>query len=171
MGPVRPPEGPKAIGSAQHAMFRLFYRMQPVMGGIFSLGRAMSLNAPDSMYRFILARASLVDRRILMRAAVQRNLLDGVTEGVRPGIQASVQEMRIFGMPWNLPFAAIKARTLLWQGTADRNVPVAAALRLAQLIPSCELIRLEGVGHYWIFEHIDEVLTKIKQVMISQKNA
>jgi fermentation-respiration switch protein FrsA (DUF1100 family) len=52
---------------------------------------------------------------------------------------------------------------LLWQGTADNNVPVAASLRLAEIIPGCELFRIEGAGHYWIFDHVEEVLLAIKQ--------
>jgi pimeloyl-ACP methyl ester carboxylesterase len=66
--------------------------------------------------------------------------------------------MRIFCMPWSIPFHAVKAPVLLWQGTGDRNVPVPASLRLARIIPGCELRRLEGAGHYWIFEHIEDVL-------------
>jgi pimeloyl-ACP methyl ester carboxylesterase len=59
----------------------------------------------------------------------------------------------------------VKAPVLLWQGMADRNVPVAASLRLARLIPGCELHRLEGEGHYWIFDHIEEVLKALMQKM------
>ena len=116
------------------------------------------MNAPDSMYAFIMARASIADRRILSRPEIRKNLLDGVAEGLRPGIRGSIQEMKIFAQPWKLPFEAIKAPVMLWQGTADRNVPVSAALHLAKLIPNCELVHIEGAGHYWIFEHMEEVL-------------
>ena len=59
----------------------------------------------------------------------------------------------------------MKAPVLLWQGTLDRNVPVAASLHLASLIPGCELHPVEGEGHYWIFEQIEEVLSAILQKM------
>ncbi len=165
VGPVRVPEGPDAIGAAQYMMFRVFPHLTLVVQSIFSVGRLMFLNAPDTMYRFILRRASSADRRILLRPEIRRNLLDGVTEGLRPGIRGAIQEMKIFSKPWNLPFEAIRAPVLLWQGTRDQNVPVAASLRLARLIPTCELFRLDGAGHYWIFENIEEVLKAIMQKM------
>ena len=165
MGPLCPPEGPDTIGMARYVTFRLLPRITPAMKGAFSLGRLMFLNAPDSMYGFILKRACASDRRILHRPEIRRNLLDGVSEGLRPGIRGVIQEMRIFCKPWNIPFHAVKAPVLLWQGTNDRNVPVSAALRLARLMPGCELRRLEGAGHYWIFEHIEEVLKAIVQKM------
>ncbi len=165
MGPVRPPEGPKTIGTARYVTFRLLPRVTPAMTGAFSIGRFLFLNAPDSMYGFILRRACASDRRILNRPDIQRNLLDGVSEGLRPGIRGVIQEMRIFCQPWDLPFSAIGAPVMMWQGALDSNVPVPASLRLAELIPGCELHVIEGAGHYWIFEHIEEVLKAILQKM------
>ncbi len=161
VGPLCPPEGPETIGASRYVTFRLLPRVTPAMRGAFSLGRLMFLNAPDSMYGLIRRRACASDRRILHRPEIRRNLLDGVSEGLRPGIRGVIQEMRIFCRPWNIPFDAVKAPALLWQGTNDRNVPVPASLRLARLIPGCELRRVEGAGHYWIFEHIEEVLKAI----------
>jgi pimeloyl-ACP methyl ester carboxylesterase len=165
VGPVQPPEGPEAIGPAQYVTFRLLHRLSPAMRGAFTAGRLMFLNAPNSMYRLIMSRAARADRLILARPDIRKNLIEGIAEGLRPGIQGALQEMTIFGRPWNLPFEAIKAPALLWQGTADRNVPVAAALHLARLIPGCELFRIEGAGHYWIFEHMEEVLKATVQKM------
>ena len=165
VGPLCPPEGPETIGMARYVTFRLLPRITPAMSGAFSLGRLLFLNAPDSIYGFILRRACAADRRILHRPEIRRNLLDGVSEGLRPGIRGVIQEMRIFCKPWDIPFDAVKAPVLLWQGTNDRNVPVLASLRLARLIPGCELCWVEGAGHYWIFEQIEEVLHAIVQKM------
>lgn len=161
MGPVCAPEGPDSVGSAQHRMFRLFPFLTPAMRGAFSVGRLMFMNAPDSMYRLIMARAAPIDRPTLMRQEIRENLLDGVAEGFALGIQGMIEEVKIFGRPWNLAFEDVRAPVLLWQGTADRNVPVASALRLAELIPGCKLFRIEGAGHYWVFDHVDEVLSQI----------
>jgi len=163
VGPLCPPEGPDTIGTARYVTFRLLPSITPAMKAAFSLGRLMFLNAPDTIYGFIRRRACAADRRILRRSEIRRNLLDGVSEGLRPGIRGVMQEMHIFCKPWNIPFEEVAAPVLLWQGTNDRNVPVAASLRLACLMPGCELHRVEGAGHYWIFEQIEEVLTAIMQ--------
>ena len=163
VGPLHSPDGPGNLPPAHIVTFRLLPRITPAMAGAFSIGRLMFLNASDSMYRMIMRRAGPADEHILLRPEVRKNLLAGVIEGLRPGVQGGVQEMKIFAKPWNIPFEAIKAPVLLWQGAADNNVPVAASLRLARIIPGCELFRIEGAGHYWIFDHVEEVLLAIKQ--------
>ena len=163
VGPLHSSDGPDNLLPAQIITFRLLPRITPAMAGAFSIGRLMFLNASDSMYRMIMRRAGPADEHILLRPEVRKNLLAGVIEGLRPGVQGVVQEMKIFAKPWNIPFEAIEAPVLLWQGTADNNVPVAASLRLAKIIPGCELFRIEGAGHYWIFDHVEEVLSAIKQ--------
>jgi pimeloyl-ACP methyl ester carboxylesterase len=163
VGPLHSTEVPDNLPTAQIVTFRLLPHVRPAMAGALSIGRLMFLNASDSMYRMIMRRAGPADEHILLRPEVRKNLLAGVIEGFRPGIQGVVQEMKIFARPWNIPFEAIKAPVLLWQGAADNNVPVAASLRLAKIIPGCELFRIEGAGHYWIFDHVEEVLSAIKQ--------
>ncbi len=162
IGPVRMPEGPKRIGVGHHSTFRLFPGIPLAIDGVFSIGRLAFLKTPLAIYGFIMSRAAPSDWKILSRRDVRINLLEGVAEGVRPGVRGAVQEMRIFSRPWNIPFDAIRAPCFLWQGTADRNVPVPAAFRLGELIPGCTVTRLDGAGHYWIFEHMDEVLATIK---------
>lgn len=163
VGPLHSPEGPDNLPPAQIVTFRLLPHVRPAMAGALSIGRLMFLNAPDSMYGMIVRRAGPADEHILLRPEVRKNLLAGVIEGLRPGVQGVAQEMKIFAKLWNIPFQAIKAPVLLWQGAADNNIPVAASLRLAEIIPGCELFRIEGAGHYWIFDHVEEVLLAIKQ--------
>ncbi len=163
VGPLHSPEGPDDLPAAQIVTFKLLPHLTPAMLGAFSIGRLMFLNASDTMYQMIMRRAGPADEHILLRPEVRKNLLAGVIEGFRPGARGVVEEMRIFARPWNIPFEAIKAPVLLWQGTADNNVPVTASLRLAEIIPGCELFRIEGAGHYWIFDHVEEVLLAIKE--------
>jgi pimeloyl-ACP methyl ester carboxylesterase len=66
--------------------------------------------------------------------------------------------MRLFSRPWNLALSNIPASARLWFGDADRNVPHAAARRLAAAIPGCEITLLPGHGHFWIFRNCGEVL-------------
>lgn len=162
MGPVRAPEGATRIGAMHHSTFRLFPTLPVAMGALFSVGRAGFLHAPLAIYSLIMSRVSPSDWKILSRKDVRLNLLEGVAEGVRPGVRGAVEEMRIFAKPWKIPFENITAPCFLWQGTADRNVPVQAAFRLGELIPNCKVRRLEGSGHYWIFDHMDEVLETVR---------
>jgi pimeloyl-ACP methyl ester carboxylesterase len=98
-------------------------------------------------------------------------LLAGVAEGCRPGIRATMQELAIFSRCWNVPYHNITAPVLFWQGLNDRNVPVAAALQLAKLIPDCRAQTIRQAGHYWIFDNIGIVLKEISRVAQGNQNA
>ena len=158
VGPMAGTEKPPSIGKGHYFAFRVAPRLPPLLAAIFGLGRYAFLYAPNAIYAFILGRASASDWNILSRGEVRRNLLQGVAEGCRPGIAAGMQEMGIFSRPWDVPLRAITAPAFLWQGMADRNVSIPAALHLAELIPNCRIRRIDNAGHYWIFDHIAEVL-------------
>jgi pimeloyl-ACP methyl ester carboxylesterase len=158
VGPMAGTHKPRSIGKGHFFAFRVMPRVPPLLGAAFGFGRYAFLYAPNLIYGFILGRASPSDWTILSRGEVRRNLLQGVAEGCRPGIAAGMQEMVIFSRPWNIPFEEIRAPAFLWQGMQDRNVSVAASLRLGELVPHCRTRRMASAGHYWIFDHIEEVL-------------
>jgi len=161
IGPMAAPENPGKMGLGHAIAFRYAPRVLPLLAIIFGIGRLAFLYTPNLIFGFILSRSARSDWTILKRGEVRRNLLAGVTEGCRPGIGASLQEMALFSRPWGVPLDRIKAPTFLWQGLGDRNVPVSAALRLAELVPQCHLCRIDNAGHYWIFDNIPLVLRTI----------
>jgi pimeloyl-ACP methyl ester carboxylesterase len=168
VGPMAGDEKPDAVGKGHFFAFRVSPRIPPLLAAAFAVGRSAFLHAPNLIYGFILGRASPSDWKILSRADVRRNLLAGVAEGCRPGIGAAMQDMRIFSRPWNIPMGDITAPAFLWQGLSDRNVSVAAALRLGELVPHCHVERIENAGHYWIFDHVREVLRTLKDAALHQ---
>jgi pimeloyl-ACP methyl ester carboxylesterase len=163
VGPMTGEEGAPRIGPGHHVVFRISGRIPPLLWPFFAVGRAAFLYAPLGIYGFLMSRCAPSDWKILARADIRRNLLAGVTEGVRPGVKAGLQEMALFSRPWDIPFGAIRAPAILWQGTADRNVPPSAAFRLGELIPGCDVQRLPGAGHYWIFDNVHLVLERLAQ--------
>lgn len=163
IGPMAAPENPGKMGLGHAIAFRYAPRVLPLLAIIFAIGRLAFLYTPNLIFGFILSRSARSDWTILQRGEVRRNLLAGVAEGCRPGIGASLQEMALFSRAWNIPLERIKAPTFLWQGLSDRNVPVSAALRLAELIPQCQLCRIDKAGHYWIFDNISLVLRTIAE--------
>lgn len=158
VGPMAGKERPRGIGPGHYFAFRIAPRMMPLLAGVFAIGRAAFLYTPGAMMGFIVGRSTPSDWKILTRREVRRNLLQGVSEGMRPGIRGALSEMRLFSRAWDIPFGNIRAPAFLWQGTSDRNVPAAAAFRLGELIPSCRVTRVEKGGHYWIFDNIETVL-------------
>ncbi len=161
IGPMAGKEKPPSIGPGHAFAFRYGPRMKPLMALIFSVGRLAFLHAPNLIFGFILSRAAPSDWAVLSRREIRRNLIRGVAEGCRPGIGASLQEMRLFSRPWDVPLEKIEAPAFLWQGLSDRNVPVSAALRLGELIKGCRVTRIANAGHYWIFDNVPLVLATL----------
>ncbi len=171
VGPMCRPEMTQKIGPGHYFAFQVMPRVPPLSALVCGAGRAAFLHAPALIYAFLLRRASQADRRVLSRQDVRRNLLEGVAEGCRPGLGATMQELAIFARPWNVPFRDITAAATLWQGLSDRNVPVSAALRLGALIPGCRVETIPDAGHYWIFENMSAVLGAVSDAAHQQSDA
>ena len=62
---------------------------------------------------------------------------------------------------WSIPLDEIKTKVYLWQGDKDISTPPSMGHYLAERIPNCEAEFIEGAGHFWIFEHLPEMLAKL----------
>lgn len=109
------------------------------------------------------ARASTIDRSVVCRPHQRQALVDAFRAGLAFGCDGPVTDMRMFGRRWDIDPAGINCQSRMWLGTADRNIPLEPARYLAERIPRCELTDLEGQGHYWVIDHIPEVLDWLAQ--------
>jgi pimeloyl-ACP methyl ester carboxylesterase len=164
VGPFAGVHSPKRIGPAHRLTFRVLPGVPLLYRFVFSFGRLGFLFVPDAMAALIMSRSAPSDWRILSEKRIRKNLLRGLREGVRPGVGGAVEELRCFSRAWDVAFENITAPSILWQGLSDRNVPVSAALRLGELIPGCDVRRIEGAGHYWILHNYGHVLESVARL-------
>ena len=76
--------------------------------------------------------------------ALQRTMASALA----PGIQGMLDDFTaIFGAPWGFDPADVKAPVVWAHGQDDRNVPLAAAKRVADQLPDCRLITWTDIGH------------------------
>jgi pimeloyl-ACP methyl ester carboxylesterase len=59
---------------------------------------------------------------------------------------------------WPIPLDEITIRVHLWQGEEDISVPLAMGQYIADKIPNCEATFIKDEGHFWVFEHLSEML-------------
>jgi pimeloyl-ACP methyl ester carboxylesterase len=104
-------------------------------------------------------RAARTDKRLIARPDISQRILGSFREGLRPGTAGPNTDLAIFSRPWQVDLAAITAPTRLWIGSADSNVPLAAARALADQIAHCVVTELPGEGHLWVSVHHADVLT------------
>jgi len=107
------------------------------------------------------------DRRIVGRPEVAASIVDMTMEATRTGISGGVADLEIYAEPWHIDLKAVTAPSQLWQGLADLIVPVEVSLRLARELPRCGMHKIEGAGHFWIYEHIAEVLYAVREMMLA----
>lgn len=112
--------------------------------------------------RGLMARTALLagsaDAGILRKPEVRAGLAQMTAEAFRNGGGGGANDLFVYGQPWGIDYAAITAPCILWQGTKDTIVPLAAARYLAARLPRCRYIELDGAGHFWVIEHIEDVL-------------
>lgn len=131
----------------------------------FRLLRYMVLKAPDTVHRWLMRRVRASDRDILARADVKASLQRAISEGLRPGIEGAVQDIRLYCAPWRLQLCEIDVPAVVWQGSDDSIVPPSAAYALARMLPNCRLDVVPGAGHYWVFGQFGLILDAVAAVL------
>jgi pimeloyl-ACP methyl ester carboxylesterase len=109
------------------------------------------------------ARAARTDRAIVRRPDVRHSLGETFRLGLLPGSSGAVIDMSLFSRPWDFDVGGITAPSQLWIGTRDRNVPIPAAVRLADAMAACRLVTIADAGHFWIAANFGEVLSWVRQ--------
>lgn len=133
-----------------------------ISAAVFWSMRSVLRMAPRLAYRGLVSRAAPSDRPILTQPDIKASLLEGHREGLRRDVRGAVQDLRLFAASWELDFASVIAPAVMWQGLEDRNVPPTAAEYLADWLPNCRLDVMPRAGHYWVFDHIGEVLDAVE---------
>lgn len=138
------------------------FRVLPhVPGGVrflFEQFRLIATLSPSAGALVATRRSAPVDRRLMRDPSLRRALGTTFADGLRRGAKGAVIDTQIFARHWDVPAEAIACPTRIWIGSADRNVSVTAACRLADRIPSVTLTMLAGEGHFWAAQNIDAVL-------------
>lgn len=158
------PVGP--VAEIQGGGMRLFHRLCfQLLGGTpgamrlaFGFYRGMLQIAPDTAILLASARAGEVDKALMRQPDVRRRLSDTFRAGLERSVCGAVVDMKLFSRAWNVELRHISARTRIWIGSEDRNVPQGAVTALAHAIPGARLTTLAGQGHFWISRHYGEVL-------------
>lgn len=122
--------------------------------------RFMVSSHPDFAYRLLLRRVGPADREILRAPGVKHNLKAAIAEGLRPGVEGAMQDLRLYCGPWGLKLSEIDVPAVIWQGDDDNIVPPRAAFRLARELPNCRLDVFSG-GHYWPFGRFGMILDAV----------
>jgi pimeloyl-ACP methyl ester carboxylesterase len=92
-----------------------------------------------------------------------RAVLESFVEALRPGPAGTLEDYRLWARPWGLDWSAVTVTVHVFQGDADRMVPMHHAEDVVARLPDGlgRLHRLAGVGHLSIIGRAGEILDAV----------
>lgn len=162
LGPVRDLAGRIDMAFGHRRFFLDLPRRPRLVRGLARLGAALVARYPHTTAGVFARLIGGADRRVLSTPEAHALIVTMTRDAFRGGIAGAASDLEVFGRPWGVDLAAITAPSVVWQGTEDVVVPVAVSLALAARIPGCRLIRVEGAGHFWVLERVEEVLRELR---------
>lgn len=157
------------------------------VGPLDRSGALDGLGADDAWYcRTVLRHPGLARRRLQAEALVAR-LAPGVArgavladlpphqadwarkhpldlrffvDGCRQGARGAVLDYRLWALPWDLDWAAVRGPVHLFHGDADRTVPLHHARDLVDRLPDAVLHVVPDAGHFSIQDCAPDALAR-----------
>lgn len=106
--------------------------------------------------RLVFTELTDEDKALYGRLGLRELMRPDRAEGFRQGGRASYYDITIPGR-WPIPLEQIQMKVHLWQGEADRSVG-GMGRYMAEKLPNCQATFIPNAGHFWIFEHMGEML-------------
>lgn len=158
LGPVAGPDACAELDRVHRILFGVWRRSPWLTRRVTALARRGWGHAPERIFDRIVSFAPRADQAIMTRPDVRAVLVAGLRDGFRADGRGVAQELVLFGRPWGFRLGEAKAPVRLWHGENDHLVPVVMGRRMAALIPDCRAEFLPGVGHYFVFNHVEPLL-------------
>lgn len=118
--------------------------------------------APDSVLRSLLSSGSRSDAALFQRAEFLEAVKLDIQESVRQGPKGLSLEARLNNSDWGFRPTELKGTVYLYHGLLDPSLPVEMGRYLATLIPNCQATYPPDGGHYWLVDHFEDVLQKVR---------
>ena len=107
------------------------------------------------------------DRAVLARPEVRAMFIDDFVEAFRRGTRGAAWDMALVARPWGFQRGDITGEIQLWHGEEDTN-----AGRIASRdIPNCRATFLPGEGHLLLWNHMEEILGRLAELMTDSASA
>jgi pimeloyl-ACP methyl ester carboxylesterase len=117
---------------------------------------------PDRALELMAKQLPPSDVAVVSRPEVRALFERDAVHTSRTAAKAAAQDFELFANDWGFDLGAIKIPVHIWQGDADRNVPVQHARLLHDSIPDSVLHEFAGEGHFMAFDHLEEIATALR---------
>ncbi len=143
---------------------RMLWTLAPKLPGLLRLQMRifawLARTFRNIYVRMVLSEFGKTDREVYERLNIAELIRTDRNEGYRQGGIGTWYDAMI-PSDWPIPLNEIKTKIYLWQGEEDVSVPPSMGHYMAERIPNCEAEFIRGAGHFWIFEHLPEMLARM----------
>ena len=103
------------------------------------------------------------DRKALEDKRFSDGILAVTQDAIKNTVIGWVNEEVLMAQPWGFELQSVcAARIFLWHGCLDRNVPVEMGKVVAERLPHCQAVFLEGEGHLsLLYNHGREIVDEL----------
>lgn len=89
--------------------------------------------------------------------------IEGSKESYRQGINAVVQEWKLYVSDWQMELSAIHSPVNLWYGSSDKMAPAYRGEYYKKVLPNSKLKVIDNEGHFSLIRnHLEEILAELK---------
>jgi len=155
VGPFTP-QSSEGINPGLRFLFRMSSRAPWIPRMQMGLMSILVNNFLGLYLRLVFTEMNETDKVLYVRLGLRERLRPDRKEGMRQGGRASAYDINLAGR-WPIPLEEITMKVYLWQAEEDRGVG-GMGRYMAGKMPNCEAIYIPNAGHFWIFEHMGEML-------------
>jgi len=116
---------------------------------------------PDQAMKAGSGQLPEVDLEVLSRPQVKAAFTEDYRHAPSTAAMAAAQDFSLFAHDWGFRLEDISVPVHIWQGDADRNVPVSHGRLQAQRIPGAQFHECIGEGHMLAVDHMEEILRTV----------
>jgi pimeloyl-ACP methyl ester carboxylesterase len=156
MGPYRP-ETIEGLVPSVAALYRMAPRFPRLIRFQMALFALLAIRVPTLYFKIISHEFSATDHAVYQRLRVGEWLIPDRREFYRQWGRGVAYDVTI-PATWPIPLSEIRVPVHLWQGEQDITVPPSSSRYVARQIPDCRATFIPDAGHFWVFEHIGDIL-------------
>ena len=110
------------------------------------------------------------DRAIADRPEAAAPFAAFIADALRGGTHGVRDDMRLVASPWGFEPEPSEVPVTVWHGTADTNVPVAAATWLAERLPNARLTLVPDGGHISVLDQgARDILGQLRELALAAR--
>lgn len=158
MGEVGVFAKPADFEKTDRQMLELAVKHPAIARRIMGMAGWLAQRSPKSAMKSFEKQLDASDRAVLATLGEPSAVMALFSRAFQNGPHGVVADYAAIARPWDCDLSAIVSPVTVWQGTADRMVPLHHAEQLAARLPKATLTTWEGEGHLGTITHVAEIL-------------